>query len=187
MKKIFFKKNKGFTLIELMVATSIFMMVMLVAMGSLIVTSNSAKKSQTLNFTMDNLSFAIESMSRSLRMGTNYYCADSFSFGEDMGVSDCVLGAEGIAFKPVGLSSSRRMAYWVNGGTIQRCDTDPTVSCVDIVSPNIDIDTLKFFVNGTGDDDIQPSIYMILKGSVTIKEEVTSFAIQTMISQRTLE
>jgi prepilin-type N-terminal cleavage/methylation domain-containing protein len=183
------QKQDGFTLIELMVATSIFTIVMLIAMGSLVITSDSAQKSNALSFTMDNLSFAMESMSRSLRVGSNYYCDNDFVFNSDLGVNDCPLGASGIAFIPAReeLGSSRHMAYRLDGETIEKCDT-LTNACVSIISPNIKIDTLKFFVKGSAiGDSFQPSIYVIIKGTVIMKGTSMSFAIQNMISQRNID
>ncbi len=190
-----FQSKRGFTLIELMVSTSIFMIVMLVAIGSLLVTSNAAKKSYSLNFTMDNLGFAVESMSRSLRMGTNYTCSSSsIILGSNLLPKDCPNGGTMIAFIPAEASSNDRTAYKLESNTngtktIQRCKTSANgISCEDMVSPTIHIDMLKFFVRGSSPTDlIQPSVYMLLRGSVTIKEKITSFAIQTLISQRTAE
>lgn len=205
MRKIFSKsKNKrtiktqrGFTLIELMVSTSIFMMVMLVAVGSLLVTSDLAKKSYTLNFTMDNLSFAIESMSRSLRMGTNYTCtSDGINIEGVPLPQDCKNGGNLIAFIPARDAIDSRKAYKLherNDGThtIQRCNTlqGGGYNCVNMISNNINIDILRFFVRGADSSEYltQPSVYMIIRGSVTNKGEETSFAIQTMVSQRTSE
>jgi type II secretory pathway pseudopilin PulG len=186
MGKYKLKKNKGFTLIELIVSTAIFMTIMLIAMGSLIMVSNTARKSTALNFTMDNLNFAMESMSRSLRMGTNYYCANEVPT-DGLTVRDCEEGERAISFIPAeDDGSTRRISYKQEDDIIQRCiGSEP---CVDIISPNIKIDFLKFFVRGSViDNETQPGIYMLVKGTVTIKNEPKSFAIQTMISQRTLE
>lgn len=185
------QNKKGFTLIELMVTTSIFTIVMLMAMGSLVITSDSAKKSNALSFTMDNLSFAMESMSRSLRMGSNYHCSSDFVLTESLGTSDCENGANGVAFIPSReeLGSSRHMAYRfrLDGETIEKCDT-LTNACVSIISPNIKIDALKFFVKGSAiGDSFQPSIYVIIKGTVIMKGTSMSFAIQNMISQRNID
>jgi type II secretory pathway pseudopilin PulG len=88
-----FKKTTGFTLVEIMVATSIFMIIMLVALGALISSSDTAKKSQALRTAMDNVNFAMESMTKSLRMGTDYYCvlsSSSVSLPVSIGTySDC--------------------------------------------------------------------------------------------------
>lgn len=194
LKKIKFKDKSGFTIIELMVATSIFVVIMLAGMGSLIITSNSAKKAQTLNFTMDNLNFAMESMSRSLRMGTNYYCSSNFTLSKSLPTLNCSNGASGIAFIPSEKSSSYRMAYrrkLRNNGTgtytIERCDTD-TWNCIDMISGNINVENLTFFVRGSSkSDNLQPSTYMIVRGTLDIKGEEVAFAIQTMVSQRTLD
>lgn len=162
----------------------------MIAMGSLIVVSDSAKKSQALNFTMDNLNFAMESMSRSLRMGTNYDCG-TLVFLDEVGFDPNCEGDSNLSFVPAKGSLAVRTAYRLelrenNTRTIQRCNA--TNGCVDIISTNIDIKELRFFVKGAEQNDlIQPSIYIIVRGSIIIKEEESSFSIQTMISQRTLE
>lgn len=188
------KGNKGFSLIELMVATSIFMIIMLVALGALLMTSGAAKESNALNFTMDNLSFATESMSRSLRMGTNYTCANNFiSLNSSPAPADCSNGGNIIAFKPAGSTqANHRIAYKLisNNGhnTIERCDTKANPECVSLLAPNINVDVLKFYVKGAlVNENIQPSVYILLRGSVLVKGKKLTFAIQTMASQRTIE
>jgi prepilin-type N-terminal cleavage/methylation domain-containing protein len=196
------KKNKGFTLIELMVSISIFMMIMTVAMGSLLITLDAKKKAEALNFTMDNLNFAMESMTRSLRMGTSYYCTSGnitqSMLGSNLGSLDCDNedGALKIAYKPstsFNLSNAPRIVYSiqekiVGSGiyTLQRCTSS---GCVDIVASNVNIDqnNSSFYVTGSGvGDNTQPSVYIKLRGSILIKGEPIPFAIQTMVSQRTL-
>jgi len=57
-----------------------------------------------------------------------------------------------------------------------------------MIASNINVDVFKFFVRGSSvGDSIQPSVYVLLKGSVLVKGKTTSFAIQTMVSQRTAE
>ncbi len=193
-KRKYINFNKAFTLIELMVSTSIFVIVMMIAMGALITTSNLAKKSYGLNFTMDNLSFAIESISRSIRMGTNYTCAPSIDLLSSPLPLDCPTGESLISFIPALAGVSSRMEYKIQSrgdgtNTIERCSiVSGSIKCVDMISSNIDIETFKFFVNGSDKLDlIQPSTYFMVKGSVIIKESKTSFAIQTIVSQRTSE
>lgn len=196
--------SSGFTLIEIMVATSIFMMIMLIAFGTLISTSNTAKQSQALRSAMDNVNFAMESMTRSLRTGTDYYCirdGDSVSLpASEDSISDCPLsnssGGAAIVFTPPVIPSEppqprRNAAYRViergdRTGThvLQRC----TPKCFDLVSEDVDITKLTFFVEGSNpEDQIQPSVYIIIKGTVVAKGVSTTFAIQTMTSQRSFE
>lgn len=186
------QRNKGFTLIELMVATSVFVVVMLASMSSLFILLNAGKSSRGLRFAMDNVNFSMESMTRSIRMGTKYYCVSS---GQDIDMSDvtsthdCSSSEDGtfIAFVPQEASTSR-IGYKLHTdtetgqSTLQRCDIN---SCVSIVSPDVNIEKLKFFVDGSADSDQkQASIYIIIKGTVLVKGVPTSFAIQTMASQR---
>ncbi len=194
------QKNKAFTLVEIMVATSIFMMIMLVALGALITSSDTAKKSQALRSAMDNVNFAMESVVRSLRSGTDYTCITSGSFilpGSP--TPDCPLGTSGgtaIVFTPAKHTTQRDTAYVLNtraNGTkvLQRCYLSNP--CVDIVSPDVDVEKLSFFVNGSHsetnvpDDKVQPSVYILVKGNVVFKGQSNSFAIQTNVSQRSAE
>lgn len=197
------KKNNfidGFTLIELMVATSVFIVIMLSAISSLNIANSVNKRSQQLGLVMDNVNFAMESMTRSLRMGTNYICkqgSDDIDLSAESSSLDCgfdtVDGGYLVAFKPSLSTSSGLLAYKLNKDTttnirsLQKCDSKNI--CVDMTSSNVDIDTLKFFVIGAEDskDGIQPSVYIIMRGTVTVKGESTSFAIQTMASQRATE
>ena len=191
--KINFSKNKAFTLVEIMVATSIFMIIMLMSLAALITTSDTAKKSQALRSAMDNVNFAMESMTRSLRMGRDYTCVASSS-GVSLPASanaDCPISSSGggaIIFSPTGHDATPRdSAYMVTArgdGTnvLQYCTT---TSCVDMVSTNVDIQYLKFYVNGSDvADKIQPSAYIVMKGVVVVKGVPKTFAIQTMASQR---
>ena len=192
MKIISKKNNNGFTLIELMVATSIFIVVMLVSMNSLFALLDTGKNSRALRFAMDNVNFSMESMTRSIRMGTNYYCVSSgqdISMSDTISTRDCSSVDNGtfIAFMPQGNTTSR-VGYKLHtnsstgNSTLQRCDIN---SCVDIVSPEIKIEKLQFIVRGSSsNDNTQASVYIIMKGTAYVKGVPTSFAIQTMASQR---
>jgi type II secretory pathway pseudopilin PulG len=187
------KNRNGFTLIELMVATSVFIVIMLASMSALFTLLGSAKNSRALRFAMDNVNFAVDSMTRSIRMGTNYYCVGSgTSMPSDItSTRDCDIGNGGtlIAFVPQDNLTSRIGYMWTEREdgthTLKRCSSNSSSDCVDIVSADVDIEQLKFFVSGSSDsDDIQPSVYVIMKGTVMVKDVPTSFAIQTMASQR---
>jgi type II secretory pathway pseudopilin PulG len=207
MKYFHYKKNKGFTLIEMMVATSIFIIIMIMAMGALLVSSNAAKQGEALHTAMDNVNFAMDSMSRSLRIGTHYYCVQNGSLGVNLTTgtsglfpltgSDCAMGGgspgSAVAFVPASstdIPPGTAVAYEKNQRadgtyTLQRC----TISgCIDLVASNVNVQNLEFFVTGSSPTDtIQPSVYILMQGVVTVKGVPTSFAIQTMASQRSSE
>jgi len=69
-----FRASSGFTLIEMIVSLAIFSIVAVVALGALMKIISANKKAQTLMSAMTNLNFALESMSREMRMGSNFYC-----------------------------------------------------------------------------------------------------------------
>ncbi len=190
----------GFTLIEMMVATSIFIIIMIMAMGALLVSSDSANQAQGLRTAMDNVNFATDSMTRSLRIGTHYYCVNGagvnlVATGFPMTGNDCPLSGlpgSAIAFMPA-LSTNiinTAVAYEKNqrpDGTysLQRCISS---GCVDMVASNVNVQKMEFFVNGSSPTDtIQPSVYILMQGTVTVKNTPTPFAIQTMASQRSSE
>jgi prepilin-type N-terminal cleavage/methylation domain-containing protein len=191
--------KKGFTLIEIMVATSIFMIIMLMAMGALVTTSDTAKRSQALRTAMDNVNFAMESVTRSLRIGREYTCVTSSGsvYLPATANADCSLASSGgsaiIFTQATHAAGSRDTAYQLaqrSDGTyaLERCEANVDPSCSPLVSSDINIEKLKFFVNGSrSDDGIQPSVYILMKGTVTIKGESTTFALQTMTSQRNPE
>ncbi len=180
-------RNKGFTLIEIMVASSIFMVVMLVVMGALVSVSYAAKEAQALRTAMDNVNFAMESMTRSLRTGTNYTCVSPG--GTTMGGSqniDCIDGGGAIIFTSQD-GSVRDTAYKLEDGTVKKC-TNIATNCLSIVSPNVNVNRLVFYVKGSAPGDlVQPSVYILMRGSVKVKNVDHPFALQTFVSQRSWE
>jgi hypothetical protein len=70
--------------------------------------------------------------------------------------------------------------------SLERCDSG-SGSCIAITSESIDIEELKFFVNGVGDDEVQPSVLILIKGTAKVGDSSSSFAVQTLASQRSSE
>src|SRR3989344_3612671 len=68
------KTSSGFTLIEMMTSVSIFIIVMTISMGAVLGIFNANEKVGTLKAVMDNLNFAVETMSREIRFGSRYHC-----------------------------------------------------------------------------------------------------------------
>ncbi len=211
MKKQKTKKNNGFTLIELMVASSIFAIIMLISIGALLTVFGTAKNSRALRLAMDNVNYAVESMTRSIRMGTNYTCVESGSqinLNGNPDPRDCLEGGSFLAFIPQDGSQDQRVGYQLakisqvssdvdnkDGGgeavdhgknlTLKRYDNKSNSSGVPIISPDVSIQRLNFIVKGSAPDDgIQASVYIIMEGSVMVKGTPVSFSIQTMASQR---
>ena len=199
------QKNRAFTLIELMVATTIFAIVMLMGVGALLSASSAAKSAHKLQVAVDNVNFAMESMTRELRTGTLYDCENPVTLTNTQAVNDCTAGGV-IAFTPQkvgGIQTIDRVSYTlknrsVNNGsntfTLERCEyVSPTTTCTTIISPEINISLLNFFVKGSylpapksPNDNIQPSVEIIMKGVVNLGNG-TPFVLQSMASQRSAE
>ena len=188
------KFTTGFTLVELMVATTVFVLIVVSSIGSLITLLGASKDSRSLRFAMDNVNFAMESMTRSIRMGVNYYCVSSGSIPTEITATlDCSSGGNLISFVPQTSlidGNPYRTSYKLsqradNTYTIKRCIGDLDSDCIEIISSDINIKKLKFFVNGSDPDDgVQASVYIMLKGTITYKGKESSFMIQTLASQR---
>jgi prepilin-type N-terminal cleavage/methylation domain-containing protein len=63
-------QGRGFTLIEVLVSVMIFSVVMTVALGALLAMSQSDKQAEELKTVVNNLDFALDSMTRTIRTGT---------------------------------------------------------------------------------------------------------------------
>src|SRR3989338_1423382 len=68
---------KGYTIIETMIAVSLFIVIVMAGMGALLNANLLHRKSQSMRSIMDNLSFVMEDMSRNLRTGFDYQCFDA--------------------------------------------------------------------------------------------------------------
>lgn len=191
-KNISKKDNSGFTLVEMMVAVALFSIVMVVSVGSLLSMINANKKSQSLQLVMSNLDFAVEDITRTMRVGTNYHCGS----GDISEPKDCNGGSNYIAFEPTGGdpdSANDQVVYRLNGTQIEKSTSGGVSnSFIAITAPEITIESLSFFVQGSGPasggDKNQPKVLIVLSGYAGKDEKTKSnFNIQTMVSQRILD
>lgn len=176
------KNPRAFTLIEMMVAVSIFAIVMLVGVGALLSLVAVNNRAQAINSTMNNLNAALETMARNLRTGTTYHCGTVQQ--EPLTTLDCWTGASVLAFID---SSGNEVRYQLSGGSLQR-STDKGLSWLQITSPDITIDRFNFYVNGSSNVDfIQPRILIYVHGYAKVPQGTTTFTVQTGVTQRILD
>ncbi len=69
--------TRGFTLVEMIVSLAIFSVVAVIAIGALLKVIDANKKAQSIQSSVTNLNFALESMSRDIRTGTDIECSTS--------------------------------------------------------------------------------------------------------------
>ncbi|MDP3958448.1 MAG: prepilin-type N-terminal cleavage/methylation domain-containing protein [bacterium] len=179
----------GLTLVEIMVATALFSIVMLVAVGAVISINDSNKRAQLSRTVMDNLNFAMENMARNLRMGTVYHCGATGAYTSP---ADCPAGENTIAFEGYKGSASDpddQIVYRLSGGRIERSlASGGAGSFLPLTSEELTITSLAFYVTGTAaGDGKQPRVTISVSGTASFKGTVSTFTIQTGVSQRRLD
>ncbi len=174
--------NKGFTLIELMTAISIFIIIMTISMSSILGVFNANRKSRSLKTVINNLNLAVESMSKEMRFGKNYHCGSA----SDTGTSalDCSGGNVRVNFLS---SSGVQTSYRLTGTTIEKQES-VSGAYVAVTAPEIFIDDLTFYVIGAPlGDSLQPKILIKIKSHAGTGNGRSDFTLQTLVSQRTLD
>lgn len=171
----------GFTLIEIMVSLSVFIIIMTVSLGSILSILEANDKSQTKKIAMDNLNFALESMSRTVRFGTNYRCGTATSI--PFSPSDCNSGGGALT---VIASDGQVVSYTSSNGRLVKMVNGVTTP---LTSPEITITRLVFYVfNASPTDTGQPRVVMVVSGVTGDKVSTqSSFNLQTTMSQRKLD
>ncbi|HEY4714946.1 MAG TPA: type II secretion system protein [Candidatus Paceibacterota bacterium] len=195
------KFNEGFTLIEIMIAMTLFTAIMILGTGAVLQTSAVHKKAQSMRSVMDNLNFIMEDMARNLRLGSSYHC---FATGEGNPVltedpKDCTDGSPIISFESVtGLPQdlNDQIVYSIIPNL-----TKPSIytiyksknggnDFVPITPDEVEIELAKsgFTVIGSGPaDTFQPRVTIRLVGTVTYKNLESKFNLETTVSQRLLD
>jgi prepilin-type N-terminal cleavage/methylation domain-containing protein len=175
------KNDKGFTLIELMVAISIFIIIMTVSMGSILGVFDANRKSRSLKTVLNNLNLAVESMSKEIRFGKNYHCGSASDTGTN--TQNCPSGNVLMSFLS---SGGVQITYRFNNQTIER--KVGAGSFVAVTAPEIIIDDLTFYTLGSGTSDLlQPKVLMKIKSHAGTGKSQSDFSLQTLVSQRTLD
>ena len=179
-----FKKNKGFTLVEMIIAIGIFAVIATFAIGAILSIFDANRRAQSSKTVVDNLNFAIENMTRTVRFGGNYYCGISYDNTEPIATSNCSGGDTALSVTFEGA----RVVYRLNSTTIEKTSNGSS-NYQAITAPEVVVEHLRFYVLGAGDSDLeQPYAVAVIKGYVGNKPTAqSSFSIQTTMSQRALD
>lgn len=210
--KINNKKN-GYTIIETMIAVSLFLVITMTGMAALLNANLIQKKSQNLRSIMDNLNFIMEDMSRNIRVGYNYRCypANTWSEGEaqtpDLNTpQDCASGGVIVFEEAHGHTPSSTISPDPNATDqwaykIESPDgilpyniyksIDGGLTWVQLNPDEVTLDPLSSSFVVTGSDPVpnmeQPYVTIKLVGEITYKNVVTPFTLQTAVSQRIID
>jgi Tfp pilus assembly protein PilW len=205
MAEIFFKKfnkkNSGFTILETMIAVSLFIVIVMTGMNALLNASLIGQKSKNMRSIIDNLSFIMEDMSKNLRTGYHYHC---FSGGDVISAAVASIAKScpsgwGLAFESAdGLPGNidDQWVYYIgtyNGTVGIFKSVDGGANFVQLNPDEVVIDTTlsTFSVLGAespaNGDTQEPFVTIRLVGTITFKGIVTSFNLQTSVSQRLID
>ena len=191
--------KNGYTLIETMIAVSLFIIIVTIGMGALLNANRLNQKSKAMRSILDNLSFVMEDMSRNLRTGYSYSCVPASLAVPSSPTSgqSCV----GIAFEPSGGSGgSDPWIYEIVNTTtptvtsfIQR-STDNGRHWMPLTPSEITFSAASGFSilgaesKSQNGDTQQPFVTIRLVGTITSVGGVsTPFDLQTSLSQRQLD
>ncbi len=190
-------RTRGFTLIELMVSVTIFIIVMTVSLGALLAMSASDRKAESVKTIMNNLSFAMESMTRTIRTGYTYGCGTGTPPNNCNPTASPRLNLTA----PVG-STPTTVTYCLGSVSTGACSgtTNCTVAAgcsimrrvgggnlEPLTAPEVEVENLAFYVQGAlSGDNTQPRVIITLDGSVITTDlaSTTSFELQTTVTQR---
>lgn len=190
-------KQKGYTIIETMIAVSLFIIIVMSGMGSLLNANLIFKKSQSMRSIVDSLSFAIEDMSRNIRTGSSYQCFDSAHTTlspATMGVPRSCASGWAIAFEASGGNPTVYTDQWVyyisNTGKIFK-SIDGASSFVQITPDEVVIDQV-YGLSVLGAEPYpansqQPFVNIRLVGHINFQNVTTPFSLETSASQRALD
>lgn len=147
--------SRGYTLIELIISVGLFALIMTLTSGAYFVMIDINRQTQGITAGINDLSFALESMMRSIRTGVGYSCdgsgdcsgGSSFSFTDSRG--------DDISYSVADLAIQET----VNGGALVQL-TDASA---------VQVTALTFYVSGTEKppaDYEQPHVTITVSGTI---------------------
>ena len=155
---------RGFTLMEVMVAVSIFAIVVTVGIGALLTINNSYRKAQTSRQAVDSLTYILESMSRSIRTARSW---DAGNGSQRFGFTD----QDGV---PTSYDYGPGEIFMTTDGVPYKLNPE-----------NVFIDRLlftEFAVPGQ-----QSYLQINIAGTITSGQDTSKFSFQTGVSKRSLD
>lgn len=196
--------EKGFTLLEMIVAVGIFASVVTIALASLLNLNNVHKDTINFNRAMDNVRFALEMMAKDIRFGENYVCGTDYIAGyvrggalpSPMNCEDVNSPESSLSFKNpkddfiIYKLENNQIKRWSSetrwddnlpNGTSDDEEFRPLTSA----EKELKIEELKFNVWGAeSNDNAQPKILIRVKVNLDYKGKTLQLDLQTLASSR---
>jgi len=193
MQRISLKNNNlGFTLIEVMVAVSIFAIVVTVGIGALMTVNSGYRQAQLQRSAIDNVSFTMEAMAREIRVGRRYTCGDN-GVDPDQPGDNCSankfsflsfdIDDDGISYE-IGEDFLTYYLDTTDGIIYQRIDTN---NALPMTSDEVFVSKLAFVVNEVVNGvSKQPYVSLHITARAESAQQQSDIVLQTSVSQRLL-
>lgn len=175
--------KRGFTLIELMTSTTLYTLIAIVLISTLLMMSNFNRRLENNISALNNMTLAIEVMEREIKMGTNFRCDDGNSVLSDIATivgsnyringQACPYGNDGGAGNPriVFKNQFGNIVYYKRNtnGRLERGEyTDVVTGTLNksyVTDPDININYLSFYVRKPDQaDGEQTSVITVIRG-----------------------
>jgi len=180
-------KNRGYTLIEIMVGITLFTIILSAPIGFFV---SSLKAQQKVLFSqqlLDNISYSMEYVSRALRMAKKDVSGTCITPKMNYEVT-----RSGAGIKFLNYHSACQEFFWDNSSTPRRLMEVKGGNTLPLTSDDLDVVTFRIGPTDSWDqsDDEQPKVtlYLEVKGIKSKRIEVQpQIKIETTISQRNLD
>ncbi len=184
-------KIKGFSLIEMLIATTLFTFVTFVAITTLFMMQTVNNKMKSTKTVYDNMFLVVDDISRETKYGTYFE-----NYNHSLAVpADCTAAESCVSYEYI---NSETLATEIHGyylsadnAIYKYVETAPNVYEKEkITTDDIDINSLKFKIAGNGSfndaanpDTRHPSIKLLLRGQ-TKNDPIITFYIESYLTQR---
>lgn len=188
--------QKGYSLIETMIAVAIFAVVLVVAVDTLLVAQTVAREISLERAAMENVALAMENMTKKIRQGYSFRCTTS-NASNYAPPADCSNGNTRLSFRDQ--NGEYVVFRYDSANEVIQLYEDPggfpsgvaSVKYLPLTSPEVEIKSLKFYLTGASSvDSLQPLVTITMTGVARFgggNEQQTEFFLQATVSPRLLD
>ncbi len=180
MKKEKIQKSQGFTIVEMLVSTAIFLIVLTITTSLFLINVRTQRYLLASVNASENISYAIEVMGREIRTGKNFYSGNNY-------LSFLNAKKEKVTYS----LSDHKIKREVMGDQSEILiseDKKMSKQSEFLTSDDIEVMDLNFIVFGnSADDSLQTRVTILLKASTQAGNQKLITNLETTLSSRQLE
>ena len=185
----------------MLVSLALCTIIATMAVGTLLVLISGNARVVGEQTALTTLSFALDSMTREIRTGSEYYCDTATQVGSSAvynsatAAQNCINGDVGLSFREAGESitngtGAKRIAYYFSNDTLWRKVGGNVAE--PIVTNDVRLTNARFVVTGaaplgTSTDIVQPTVTILLEAQSSTTDSTKSFTLQSTVTQRSLD